>query len=308
MAFSASEAAFEGFRIIRREPKTVVIWGVMLLVFSAVGVAAMLPILKGAESGFGVTPGAPANPAAVSAMMGRMGELYLIGVPLYLLAMSVFNAAVYRAVLRPQETGVGRLRLGGDELRLAGVYVLVGLLCLALFFAVALIAVIVGVGMAAALRQAPAAAVIMILLLYLLVMAAFAWVAVRLSFAGPMTFARKRIHLFSSLRLTKGRFWSLLGCYLLALVFVILIGLVDAAVSGVLVIGMNGGSLSRAATSFFRPDYSSLASFYSPVYIVRLVVGAVFGVVIWTVMAAPPAAAFRDIAGPKAEDQADAFS
>ena len=308
MAFSASEAAFEGFRIIRREPVSVAIWAVVLMVFSFAAMALMLPFLRSAMGGFGVTPGATANPAAVAAMMGQVGQMYLIGIPLYLLVMSVFNAAVYRTVLRPQETGMGRLRLGGDELRLAGVYVLVGLLFLALSVAIAVIAAIVGVGVAAAFRQTPAAAAIAILLLYLVVLAAFAWVAVRLSFAAPMTFASKRIHLFSSWRLTKGRFWPLLGCYLLAFVFVILIGLVDLAVTSALAFGMSGGSVSRAATGLLQPNYSSLASLLTPLYIARLVVGGVFGVIIWTVMAAAPAAAFREIAGPKPEDQAAAFS
>ena len=308
MAFSASEAAFEGFRIIRREPVTVVIWAIVLMVFSFAAVAAMLPFMRSAMGGFGVTPGAQANPAAVAAMMGQLGQMYLIGAPLYLLVMSVFNAAVYRAVLRPQETGMGRLRLGGDELRLVGVYLLVGLLFLAVSIAIILIAAIVGVGLAAAFRQAPAAAAFAILLLYLVVMAAFAWVAVRLSFAAPMTFARKRIHLFSSWRLTRGRFWPLLGCYLLAMAFVILVGLVDLAVSGVLAIGMSGGSVSRAATGLLQPNYASLGSLLTPLYIARVVVGGIFGVIIWTVMSAAPAAAFREIAGPKPEDQAAAFS
>ena len=311
MAFSASESAFEGFRIIRREPKTLLIWAVVLIAFDLIAVSVMLPWLRSAATGFGITPGAPANPAALGAMMGQVGLLYLIGIPLFLLITSVFGAGIYRAVLRPEEKGFGRLRLGADELRLAGVTVLVGLLFLGVSIAIGIVAAILGAGMVMATGRTGGAAgigLLLVLVLYVAVLAGFAWVAVRLSFAAPMTFATRKIHVFSAWKLTKGRFWPLLGCYLLALVFVILVGLVDAAVSAVLAFGLSGGSLSRAATGVMRPDYASLVTLFTPLYIMRLIVGGAFGSVMWTVMGAAPASAYREIAGPKPEDQAAAFS
>jgi len=308
MAFSASEAAFEGFHIVRREPKSVAIWGLLLMVFSAAATIAMLPFMRSATTGFGLTPGSPPTTAAMGSFLSLMGAIYLIGIPIYLVLMSVFTAAVYRAVLRPEDKGLARLKLGGDELRLVGLFVLQFLTYLALWLAVVVVAAIVGAIAATALRGAGAGAVIVLLIVYLLVLLAFAFVAVRLSFAAPMTFARRKIHFFSAWRLTEGRFWPLLGCYLLALVFAILIGLVDLAVSGVLAFGMSGGDFTRAAHGLLQPDLSSAAGLFTPMYIARLLVGAVFGVVIWTVMIAAPAAAYREIAGPRPQDQAEAFT
>lgn len=311
MAFSASDSAFEGFRIIRREPLTILVWAVALALIDVAAVSAMLPWLRSAASSFGATPGTPATPAMAGGMIGQIGLLYLIGIPLYLLVTSVFSAAIYRAVLRPDERGLGRLRLGADELRLAGVTVLVALLFLGLSIAIGIVAAILGVGMVFATRQSGAIGsigIILMIVLYVAALGGFAWAAVRLSFAAPMTFALRRIHVFSAWKLTKGRFWPLLGCYLLALVFVILMGLVDAAISAVLAFGLSGGSLSRAATGMMKPDYASLLTLFTPLFVMRLIVGSAFGSVMWTVMGAAPAAAYREIAGPKPEDQAETFA
>ena len=45
MAFSASEAAFEGFRVLRREPKTALVWAAFQLVTTVVAMLIMQPFL-----------------------------------------------------------------------------------------------------------------------------------------------------------------------------------------------------------------------------------------------------------------------
>ncbi len=307
MAFSASEAAFEGFRVIRREPKTAVVWAAFLLVATVGTMLLLFPFLRTMAASFGLTPGTTRTAAAGLALMGEVGRLYLVIIPIYLIITSVFTAAVYRAVLRPEDKGFGRLELGGDELRLAGLFILMGLLFFALSIVITLVGSMLAVGVSMALKSSSATAVIAVGVVYLLVLLCFLWFSVRLSFAAPMTFIERRIRLFGSWKQTKGRFWPLFGCYLLAFVFVLLIGLVDLAVIGVFAVGINGGSLTNAATSMIHPDYSSYASLFTPLYIVRLLVGAVFGLFMWTVMVAAPAAAYREIAAPRPQDKAETF-
>ena len=307
MAFSASESAFEGFRIVRREPVTVAIWAALLAVMSGGATVLLLPMFTQMRAG--ITPGATAPTAQSMAALGQLFRIYLLLLPLYLIVISVFMAAVYRAVLRPEQRGFGRLRLGGDELRIIGLILLMGLLFMGVGLVVGIVGALVGGGVAVATRSSGSAgAVIIVLLMYLVVFAGMVWLGVRLSLAAPMTFARKRISLFGSWSLTKGRFWPLLGCYFLAWVLTILILMVDLVVSGAFMLGAAGGDFSRVATAMFRPDAASAMTSLSPIFIIRLLVGAVFGVVMWTVTLAAPAAAYREIAAPRPEDQAETFA
>ena len=63
------------------------------------------------------------------------------------------------------------------------------------------------------------------------VVALFAWIAVlifvpiRLSLAGPHTFADHRLRPFASWTMTKGRFWPMFGAYFLATVFALIVSI-----------------------------------------------------------------------------------
>ncbi len=306
MAFSASESAFEGFRIIRREPATVAVWAVIVLVLSVGGAAVMAPMVRGMATSF--VPGAAPNANQLAAL-GSLSRIFLVAVPLELIALSVFSGAVYRAVLRPEDKGFARLRLGSDELRLIGVYLLLGLFMFAVFMVIGLVAGIVSAGVIAAAGKTGMGAVgLVLVVIYLAMLLVAAWMSVKFSFAAPMTFAQRRIRLFGSWTATKGRFWPLLGCYLLAFVFMILIILVNVVVSAALVFAMSGGSLSSLTTLVNPSSAASVMNVLSPVYIARLVIGAAFGVVLWTVALAPAARAYREIVAPRPEDQAETFA
>lgn len=315
MAFSASEAAFEGFRIIRREPKTIAIWAGVQLVFSAAISAVTLPIMHSLSVVATLPPttggAATASSAAQLATVSTAGLLYLVLLPIYLVVFSVLGAAVYRSVLRPEDGGFGRVKLGSDELRLAGLWILLGLLGLAFSLAVILVVGGLAAGMVLAGRSSGAAAgwiALLLLLIYLACFIGYCWLAVRLSLAGPMTFAQRRINLFGSWRLTKGRFWSLFGCYLLAAIFGVLIGMVELAIVGVVNLGASGGSFTNAATALTRPNFSSYAAYFSVARIISLIIAAPFGAVFWALLIAPAAVAYKEIAGPRPEDQAEAFA
>ena len=104
-SFSASDAALEGFQLIRRRWRVVLGWAgfnlialVMLVVLSAV-----LSVVAGAVSGGG------AGGREALALAGL-----LIGFSIFF-AQAILAAAVFRVELRPEEPAFLHLRLGRDE-------------------------------------------------------------------------------------------------------------------------------------------------------------------------------------------------
>ncbi len=310
MQFKLTEAAFEGFRLIRREPRTVAIWAVASLVAGVALTAAMI------GSGFGRFMGMSAQGTMTpEAIMGFLaGEAIAIGGSVMI--ASIMGAAVYRAILRPAEAPLTRLRLGGDELRLMGLSIIFAivftLLLIGMIIPVALLGAAVGLGsgMAQGGESEKGVAVMLLvsLLGYLLVFVALAFFAVRFSLAGVQTFAEGRLRVFDSWRLTKGRFWRLLGCYGLTVALMAPLYMVMIVVYLATSFAFAGGDFGRAMSEISRPDMTSLGAYFNPARVVYLVLAGALGGVLNAVMYAPAAAIYRDIADKRPENQAEVFS
>src|SRR5581483_3683190 len=107
-AFSPVSAAFEGFRVMRREPKAVVAW-LSLWVLSICAVAVSTTFL-------GRT--APTSPYAHLGVIGlvlRLGPLAL----LLLASLICTTTATFRSVLRPEDGARYFLRFGPSEARVS---------------------------------------------------------------------------------------------------------------------------------------------------------------------------------------------
>ncbi|MGZ6016920.1 MAG: hypothetical protein ACXWKM_14370 [Phenylobacterium sp.] len=190
--FSASDAALEGFQVIRRHWRLIVGWAG----FNLLGLVAAVAIFIIAGVFYAATAGGDA---------AQFGET--VGGPLVTLATLVIQLmigmAVYRLMFRPEERGWLYLRFGRDELRGIGV---------TLVFAAGVGAVaLLAVGVA---RAVPAGVGSMIVGLAAIGVAY--WLIVRFGFAGPLCVAERRLDFARSWRLSRGHTWSLIGMTLLA--------------------------------------------------------------------------------------------
>ena len=201
-AFSASDAALEGFRVIRRHWRVVLGWSLFnLMAWAAMIMVAFVVLLI-----IVVATGGSETTSAASAVVG--GGVYLVGL---LLISAMLACGVFRLMLRPEEPAFLHLRLGPDELRNAAL----GLLLIAGFG----VLMAVGVG----LSQLVSAARIPIVLL----MAAVAlWLFLRLCLALPWTFDARRFVLVEAWRTSGGCVWALLGMWLLNICLVAMMGVV----------------------------------------------------------------------------------
>lgn len=295
MAFSASDAAFEGFRLTRRAPLAIVIWALAYLLFVAAVVAlmggSMAALMTQAAALEGIDDPSPEQLLpAIGAYLSMMGVL----MPLSLLFGAVLYTAVNRAVLRPQEKAFGYLRLGADELRVLVVYlvlmVLAIILSAVLFGAVGLIA-----GLTAAAAENLAALIGVVGAIAAICL--FVWLLVRFSLALPITVAERRIAIFDSWSLTRGHFWGLLGMAILAIILSFVVQLLAWMVFMPFMFLMGGGLAHLAGADLQGEDLMQVITALGPVAIVAALMIALVSALQLAIVYAPFAAAYRGLKG-----------
>lgn len=232
--FSASDAALEGFQVVRTQWRVVLGWCLFSVVsFVGLVVMAFLAIM--------VATLAAASREQAGMLGGVVGGLVfgLGGAAIQWVVLT----ALYRLELRDEAApGLYYLRFSKDEARLFGLWLtllaaFVGLMTGGYILLRALEAV-----------SGPAAAVGALAFL-----AGMVWLAIRVSLAGPANFATGRFGLADSWRLTKGRFWALLGMIVLALCLLVLIAVVLFILTAVVQAAI-GGFRSFAPVSLSDPQ------------------------------------------------------
>lgn len=315
MAFQAMDAALEGFRIAREKPKAMLIWAAASLLISLLSTVGMVTLFGATLNDVMEMSRTPtSDPAQAMATIGQVGPLYAFLIPLALLIFSIFASAVYRTVLRPADSAFGYLRLGATELRMAVVLLVLGLLSVVVAVASVVLVAIIGAVLAAAFGMGGNGGVgsvlivgVLIVVLYVAMIFVSLAFWTRFSFAGPMTFSEGRIRIFESWRATKGHFWPLLGCYVVAAILGVVVSLLGGMISLAVMTGLGGGGgpTFLGMIQSVQPDYSSIAAFFTPAVIANLVISSLFSALTYAIFLAPPAVAYRDIT--RARPDVDTF-
>lgn len=292
MAFSATEAAFEGFRVVRRHPVALVFWALLYLVFFAAAFALAGPgiiHLMSSATSLQTAGGEPSWEDFQPLMQTYLTVLALV-LPLGLVVSAVLTAAISRAVLRPAEKSFGYLRLGADEMRVLAVTII---LFFVMLFAMGLCGAVIG--FAGALTAGSSAAGPVVVLLCLAAICVYAWLMVRLSLAVPITVGERRIAVFESFAATKGHFWALLGMALLAFVMSIVVSILGSIV--VTPIQMLAGGGFNALTTLDGETVMEMLRAAWPAILIGLGLQAILSALQLAVIYAPFSAAYRDIKG-----------
>ena len=300
MSFSATDAAFEGFRLVRRNPVALVGWTLLYLVytlatlFAAGGMMRSMAVWMDQVEALEAGP-APSSPEALvpimESYMAAMSHM-VWAIPLSLVIGAVLMAAIARAVLTPGTGGFGYMRLGMDEVRVFVVTLVIAILY-AVATAIAFAAAFIIGGIAIGAMEGWGA-----LVMVLAVLAAIAfmiWLGVRWSLAVPITVDQKKFAFFDSFAVTKGRFWPLFGMAVIAFVMVIIVSLLAGIVT--MPISMMGGmsmfgNMGEDPTEMFRNFNPT-----NPWIIASSVVNAFVYALTVAVLYAPFSAAYRDIVG-----------
>ncbi|QTC89775.1 hypothetical protein [Brevundimonas goettingensis] len=236
MSFSATEAAFEGFRVTRHHPMAVLAWALVSLV-AVLGMAFIaMPILAPVADEFRglLASGFTTEPSA--AMSARFSYAAMATIPVSLVMQAILLPAIYRAMRQSGGDRFGFLRLGHDELRVFGAQVIVTLVSLLVSQGGEMLGTLAGGAGGAGLA----------LLVEVVVMLASLYLSVRLVLVAPAAFAQGRIDLKAGWTATAGLFWPLIGMAIIAgfmaFVVMLLLGIVALPIT----VGMTGGAAGPA--------------------------------------------------------------
>ena len=311
---SVSGAAFAGLGVIRRHPGAVLTWGVVMLVLSLLPVLGLIAVMG--PQMMKILPAILASgrdgAVADQAMMGQILQLQsgvmllqIVGWLWDTLVKALLCAAVFRAVLRPDQSRNAFLRIGPQELWLTLLFLVVSVLA----YIVAIIASIVVMlpafivgATSGAQGQGVAAGVMTAVGLGLVAVAVLTWLSLRLSMAAPMTFVDGQFRLFESWSLTRGAAWRLLGVAVLNLVLLFVIELVVAGIVLTALFALGGPPVwlndAKAIEAFLSQPLPDLLSDVWPWLAVGGAVWILIGSGLFTIFCAPWAAAYKDLTRP----------
>lgn len=294
-----ARVATAGFGVIARRPLAVLVWAGLLLVLGVLPAAGLMSAFLGALAEIarmdasGVEPSADALVPAMSAAFAMQPVLLLTS----LAVRAILTAAVFRAVLEPDDSRWFYLRFGARELWLALMIVVFGILSFVVTISMGAVLVPLLMVLAMGAEGNLFAVVPIMLAAVLIAMAVLGWLFVRFSMALPMTFAEQRFRLFESWTMTRGQTWRLIGVGLLliGIVLALELALLALLVLASLAFLGEGGLDEAAASAFFAQDASIWMAELAPWAVGMALVGALLGAVVTTILAAPWAEAYRQL-------------
>ena len=294
MAFSATDAAFEGFRVVRRHPLALVFWALFYAAIMVAAFAMIGPNLIGFVTATEQLEQSGATPTMedFAPLFQMMGLLFVVLLPLSLIGSAMIYAAISRSVLRPGESAFGYLRLGMDEVRVLIVSLVLFLVFMVLgVFSSTLVGTVIGMTVAMELP----ALWLGVVLLILAAIGLFVWLSVRLSFAIPITMTERRIAIFDSYAVTRGQIWPLLGMALLAWVMSMVVGLLGSLIA--LPLRMVTGGGMTALEGLEDESLQVILQSAWPAIAAWILINAVMSALQVAVVYAPFSAAYRDMKG-----------
>ena len=291
--FSVTDAAFEGFRLARERPMVIVYWTVLWLLASLLieyasvrlGGAAFAELVRQSQ-----IPASERDPQELMRVYAQLFPLMAVLVPIGMVFYAVTSTAAYRLVMYRDERPPA-VKLGLDEIRQLGVMVVIA----AMFFGLEIVLLVI-ISLLTALANAvhPALGGAVGAIGFGVFLGIMVFIGVRLSLAGPLTLARRRISPLGSWALTRDHFWQLVITYVLALALALLVvflgGLLTAAFAALL-----GGGLT-SASALVIPESTSFAEFFTPVRIVFLLGNAAFSALTFAIASAAPAVVYQRLA------------
>ncbi len=311
--FSIGAAIGDAFGLIRRRPVSVFVWG-LLLIAPALASAAMVFPAMGEMFADMPMPGQEGPDDVMAApMLGHILQFQLASMLLnigQLMMMVLVYTAIFRAVLRPRESGFFSLRIGMDELRVAVVGLAIGIGLYGAMLLLVVLGLVVGFAVSTAGDTAVLVGVVCVMVL-VMVVGIFLALA-RVSLMAPASVLYRDFAFVQGWRLAAGKMWPLFGLMIVVFLTILVIEAVVFAGAAMVFLasgaaaGIHGMQMNHAANPFAGMDAWFVANWYWAV-LGGALASLVYGVVL-TLAVAPFASACRQLAGSEAQPRADDHS
>ena len=247
----------------------------MFVIFSVLNWQAFVDYMNWAASMTAANSEAVASgaPPSMDAMMPpqsvmAVGPAYLLLCFGYYVLLASYEAGCLRWMIHGETGGLFGLTLGADTWRVYFSYWVWLVLLLVFYFVCALVAGGAAVGVFLSMQNGgdlSVGAVVVPLVAGLLILLALIYFSVRFAPAAATSIARRRFSFFDAWTVSKGRFWGLLGAFLmLFLMFFVFIIVVEVAF--VVMVGMSAAgavghtepqSAEEAFRAFATPQYAA---------------------------------------------------
>jgi hypothetical protein len=129
----------------------------------------------------------------------------------------------------------------------------------------------------------------------LFVLWAYLWL--RLAFAGPMTFAEHRLRIFDSWDLTRGQVLRVIGLLLLLCIFIFAVAIVAGMVRNIVLFGALGDIWHDLFTGSPQARIAAVIAAAGPALIGFMIVQAFADTLLRVISAAPFARAYSELVG-----------
>jgi len=273
----------------------VLCWGLVMLIGNGLAMYAFMQIAGDSLAQMQAMATHPtSDPAQLMAVYQRVLPGYAVLIPVTAFINAIISCAIFRVSVRDEAPGFGGILFGADELRQIGVIILWWLAYIGLTLACGLI-----IGLLVAVMGIASSTFIAIGMIVGMIVA-FAVIAIfilRLSLCGVQTFDKKKINLFGSWALTKPKWGTLLGGYLIAVVMALLVYGLCMAIFAFIIAVVNGGSVA-ALSPLSGPQAMGADLFSTPVGLAYVVV--FYGIVqplMIAITVGATAAAYKQLTG-----------